>query len=137
MSAASAPYNPFRKDSDLVWYPVGASTKIYAGTMVCTRTDGYAYPARSGTSTDVFLGVAYETVDNSSGAAGALPIRVQKEGTYLYGTTGAAQSNVGKSLYASDDNDVTLTSTNNQLIGTCVEFISATQVRVRIDNAVN
>ena len=137
MGAATAPLQSNRKESDICWYPVGANTTIWAGTLVTTRDDGYAYPARSGTATDKFLGVAYESVNNSNGAAGALIIRIEKTGTYDYNTTEATQASVGQPVYAADDSDVTFTALNNQEVGQVVEYHSATSVRVRIDLAVN
>jgi len=137
MAAATAPLQSNRKESDVVWYPVGANTTIWAGTLVTTRDDGYAYPARSGTATDKFLGVAYESKNNSAGAAGALIIRIEKTGTYDFATTDATQASVGQPVYAADDSDVTFTALNNQEVGQVVEYHTATSVRVRIDLAVN
>lgn len=136
MAALTAAYDPQDKEGVLVAYPVGAATIIYKGALVSVRSDGYAYPARSGTATDQFVGVAYETVDNSGGAAGAKSVRVLKRGTFVYNGTGFTQASVGAPFYAADDNTLTTTATNNQLVGYGVEYISSTKLRIRIDNAV-
>lgn len=135
MSASTGPIYSQRKESDLQWYPILASTTINPGTLVSITSAGYAIPARSGTASDMFVGVAYDGGNNSAGASGAINTRVQKTGSFLFTTVGATQAWVGSAVYASDDNDLTQTSTNNQLVGYVCEFLSATQVRVRIDLA--
>lgn len=136
MAALTADYNPLDKEGILVAYPVGAGARIYKGALVSVRSDGYAYPARSGTATDQFVGVAIESVDNTGGAAGAKSVRVQKQGTFVYNGTGFTQASVGQAFYAADDNTLTTTATNNQLVGYGVEYISSAKLRIRIDNAV-
>lgn len=86
----------------------------------------------------MFVGVAFETVDNTGGSAGARAksVRVWKEGTYVYNGSDFTQASMGQPMYAADDNTLTPTSTNNQLVGYVVEVLSATQARIRIDNAV-
>ena len=136
MPALTGPYDPQDKPGELVSYRVGANAVIYKGALVTVRNDGFAYPARSGTSSDVFVGVAFESVSTAGGAAGARSVRVCKRGTYVYNGSGFTQASVGQAMYALDDNTLTTTATNNQLVGYVVEVLSATQARIRIDNAV-
>jgi hypothetical protein len=136
MAALTGAYDPQDKPGELVSYRVGANAVIHKGALVSVRSDGYAYPSRSGTSSDVFVGVAFESADNTGGAAGAKSVRVWKSGTYVYNGSGFTQASVGQAMYAADDNTLTTTSTNNQLVGYVVEVLSATQARIRIDNAV-
>lgn len=136
MPALTSAYDPQDKPGELVSYQVGANTVLYKGALVSVRSDGYAYPSRSGTSSDAFVGVVFETVDNRGGTAGAKSVRVCKRGTYVYNGSGFTQASVGQAMYAADDNTLTTTSTNNQLVGYVVEVLSATRARVRIDNAV-
>lgn len=131
----TAEYDPITKMGEVVSYPMGAATTIYKGALVSVRSTGFAHPARSGTASDVFVGVAVETVANP-GAAGERRIRVLKRGTFVYTGTGFSQASVGLAFYAADDNILTTTATNNQLVGYCVEFISSTLIRIRIDGAV-
>lgn len=135
--AASAYRDAKRKESDVVSYKLPASVSIYHGTLVSTRVaDGYLYPARSGTATDLFQGVAFEGAIGD-GTAGSARCRVRKKGTFTFACSGMAQTDIGVAVYASDDSTVTKTSTNNQKVGTIAEVLSATEVRVLIDLAVN
>lgn len=136
MPALNAPYDPQDKPGELISYRVGANVTIHKGALVSVRSDGFAYPSRSGVGSDQFIGVAFESVDNTGGAAGAKSVRVLKRGTYVYNGSGFSQSSVGQAMYALDDNTLTTTSTNNQLVGYVVEVLSATRARVRIDNVV-
>lgn len=135
--AATAARDSKRKAPDLVSYQMGV-IKIYKGTMVSVRTDGYVYPARSGTSTDNFVGVAHETVDNTAGAAGDKRIRLEKEGTFVFLKATAAITDISVAMYASDDQTLTATSTNNQLVGYACDLddpagvVSTTTLRVRL-----
>ena len=135
MAAATAPRDAQRKESDDVSFPMGA-VKIWKGTLVSVRADGYLYPARSGTATDVFKGVAEETIDNSGGAAGAKECRVRKTGSFVFAKTAAVIADVGIAFYASDDQTLTATAANNQLVGYAENLISSSLLRIRIDNAV-
>lgn len=133
MSALAAARDAQRKDSDLISYKQPATSQIWKGGAVSVRVaDGYAYPARNGTATDIFVGVAYES-SLSGSVAGATRCRVQTTGIYTFAGSGFAQTDVGAAVYASDDQTVTKTSTNAQQVGVIVEFISATLVRVKID----
>ncbi len=136
MAASTAAREASRKLGDIQLYQMGI-VKINKGTLVSVRTDGYLYPARSGTATDVFVGVAYEGFDNSTGTAGANSIRVYKEGSYIFAAASAtSQTNVGTAFYANDDQTVTATATSNQLVGYCTEVIDASDLRIRINRAV-
>ncbi len=62
-------------------YDVAASTKIEAGKMVALDTSGnaaeYAAASAGSTGTAIVVGRCEETVDNSSGSAGDLKVRVR------------------------------------------------------------
>jgi hypothetical protein len=135
MAAATSDRDAMRKPGEIVAYAMPASATIYKGTLVSARVaDGYAYPARSGTATDTFLGVSVEK-KAGDGTAGSAKVRVWKVGSYVFVTSGMAQTDVGAAVYASDDQTVTKTATDNQLVGYIEEVLSATSVRVRIDRA--
>lgn len=134
MAALTANVDRKEKEGKLVASPVVASDIIYQGALVKHNAAGYLAPCAAEAGA-VFAGVAYEKVDNSAGAAGAKTCRVEKNGSFLMSGTGLGQSDVGSAVYASDDDTVSTTqATNEQLVGYIVEFISSTQVRVRIDN---
>ena len=136
MAAATVGRDPLRKESDVVAYRVAATTKIFRGTLVSVTDAGYLIPARSGTATDKFVGVAEETVDNLTGAAGDLSCKVKKKGSFEFDKASAVIGDLGENMYASDDQTLTATSTNNQLVGTVCDLISSSKVRIFIDNAV-
>jgi len=122
-------------EGEIVSYLMGA-VKIPKGTLVSLRVaDGYAYRSRAGTATDLFVGVAYETVDNSGGSAGDTHIRVQKTGIFEFAKASAVQADVGVAMYASDNETLTATATSNQLVGYPTALISASKLALRIDRA--
>ena len=135
MAAATTGRRSRRKAGKVTAYPLGAGVTIFGGTLVSLRNDGYAYPARSGTATDVFIGVAQKTVVNATGAAGDQTIVVDKEGEYVFTKAAAVQADLAAPMYASDDSTLTATSANNQLVGYPVAVESGTELRIRIDNA--
>ncbi len=137
MAASTAPREALEKPGQIQYYNMGTGT-INKGTMVSLRTDGLAYPARSGTATDIFVGVAYETVTNPGSGSSPVPIRILKTGSYVFGTAAAtAQTQIGQMFYAADDQTVTTTAANNQFVGYACEIVDSTDLRIRINRAVN
>jgi hypothetical protein len=100
---------------------VKGSTHIYAGAIVnVVASTGYAVPGAD-TSGHVCAGIALEEADNSSGADGAITVRVYKpEGWVKVATTGTAPT-YGATLCVSDDTTVALASvtTNDITAGIC------------------
>lgn len=119
-----------RQEGILIDVPL-AAVKVFKGANVSYNAAGFA-KGSSDTTGEVFAGVAIETVDNSAGAAGAKIVRVWREGVLSMPIVGATQAAVGKNVYAVDDNVVGLTTTNSLLVGKVVQFVSATEVRVKI-----
>lgn len=76
MPALTADRNTPKKDGIIVEMPVAASTKIYAGSLVCANASGYVIPAAD-TAGLTFLGVALNAVDNSAGSNGDKTVLVQ------------------------------------------------------------
>lgn len=109
-------------------FPVAASTKIYAGSLVCVNTDGYAVPAAD-TSGYLFMGVALEQVDNSTGANGAKNVRLRRTGVFQFDATSITQDMVGQPMYAMDDHtfDDAAGPTNDVKVGILVKYESATK----------
>lgn len=138
MAASTGPREAARKPGLRQSYKIGV-VKINKGTITFARVaDGFGYPARTNANTtDVFLGVAFETRDNSAGVAGAMSILVEKTGSYVFALA-TTQVSVGQPVYASDDQTLTLaSSTSVVLVGYIEEIIDAANVRIRIDRAVN
>jgi len=123
------------KEGKLLAHKVVAGDVIYQGALVKINAAGFLAPC-SAEAGATFAGVAYEGVDNSAGAAGDEVCRVEKYGAYLMSGSGFSQADVGSEVYASDDDTISTTQgSNEQAVGKIVEYISATQVRVRIDQA--
>jgi hypothetical protein len=108
--------------------PVAAATILYAGSLVCADADGFAVPAAD-TAGLKFLGMALKHVDNSAGANGDKTITVRAGMALRLKGSSLAQAQVGDSMYAVDDETVAAVgvTTNDVLVGTLHEFISATE----------
>lgn len=133
MTATTTAREAKRKDGEIIAYPM-AAVKIPKGALVNINAAGYATNATDAAS-ETFAGVAYETVDNSAGAAGDLSIRVETTGTFVFtdGGGNGAQTDVGIEFKIVDNQTITDASTTNNLkAGIAVESISATSVRIRI-----
>ncbi|BCW95745.1 MAG: hypothetical protein WHS44_09000 [Fimbriimonadales bacterium] len=134
MPALSQPYETHEREGLIVAYPVKANAKIWKGALVCVDSTGYLIPA-SDTANLRFVGVAFESVDNTGGANGAKRCRVVKRGAFVYNRAGSyTQADIGTTVRAISDNEVAKTSTNNILVGTVVELLDGNRVRIRIDN---
>lgn len=118
-------------DQQLRTYKVNASSYIYKGALVgLDAADGFARPLVAG---DVFIGIAYEEIDNSAGANGDKVVRVFSQGDFDHAMSGAVQADVGKAVYASADDTLTLTLTANSFVGFVADLVSAGNIIVRLD----
>lgn len=116
--------NTFRKDGELLPFKVAASTKIEAGKMVAVNAAGYLVEA-SDVASIIVVGVADQTVDNSSGANGALSCNVRRGDVYCFdnsATAAVTQASVGSNVYVEDDETVAIVSgpTNDIVAGKCL-----------------
>ena len=127
MAALTISYETKRKDGRLVLYPLAAGGHVFKGALVCvSAATGLLVPGADAPGA-VFVGVAYEEGNNvagyvppfggipGSGAAGAVSIRVEKDGLYQFHKTGAVQSDVGKVAYILDDNTIATAATTNSV----------------------
>jgi hypothetical protein len=91
-------------------YPVKAAVKIWQGSLVQLHA-GYARPADAATGR-ITVGMAEATVDNTSGADGAVKVPI-RPGVHRWGNSGGAdliaQAQVGLLCYAVDDQTVAKT----------------------------
>ena len=118
------------KDGVKISMPMVAADIIYAGAIVKVNAAGFIAPA-SAEAGAVSAGIAYETVDNSAGASGDKSCKIIRKGTFLLSGAGFSQTDVGQSVYASDDQTISnAQGANEQEIGKVVVFVSATQVWV-------
>lgn len=112
--------------------PVIAADIIYEGAAVGDNGSGYARPLVAG---DPFRGFALEKADNAAGAAGDINVHLITRGRVQLAVGSVAITDVGKPVYASDDNAFTLTSSTNSYVGRVVRFISTGVCIVEFDAA--
>lgn len=125
-----------RQDGDIYSFKVAASTTIPEGALVSINAGGYAVNATD-TTAEVVVGVADETIVNVT--AGDKSIKVRRNGvfTFVFGGT-ATIADVNTLVYVVDNQTVDLVgvTTNDVLVGRIVEFVTATKVRVDINDRV-
>ena len=106
---------------DLNSFPVVATDIIYEGAAV-GLSSGNARPLNAG---DQFVGFCIQNVDNSTGSAGDMRVQVKTYGEIQLAIGSLAATDVGKPVYASDDDTFTKTSSGNSKIGWCSRYISS------------
>lgn len=117
MSAATAEINTPERPGSTTRYPVAASTKIYAGTLVALNSSGFALPAADTAGLRV-IGRAEASVDNTAGSAGDLNVDT-KEGVFLFNNsaTDAVDANDrGKIAFVEDDNTVSEAGATHRVV---------------------
>ena len=117
---------------------------VYDGSIVVcdvSDTDGYfrACPLSSSVnaaSGDIFGGIALEKVSVTSDdtADGSKVCSVARNGVWGFAKGSVAITDIGAPAYASDDDTITTTSTNNFFVGD-IEDVDATYVWVNIARA--
>lgn len=117
---------------------------VYKGSIVvcdASDTDGYfrAMPLSSSvnmTSSDIFGGVALEKIAVTSAITGDgdAVVTVARNGVWAFPVGSVAQTDIGAAAYASDDNTITTTDTNNLWVG-YIEGVDASYVWVNIEPA--
>lgn len=114
MTALSTARNTPERQGDIQSFPVKASVKPIQGG-IAVLNGGYAAPATTATGL-IAVGRFEETVDNSTGAAGAVSVRV-KSGIFKFANSSStdliAQADVGAVCYLVDDQTVAKTSDTN------------------------
>lgn len=102
--------------------PAVAADIIYEGAAVGDNASGYGRPLVAG---DPFRGFALEKCDNAAGSAGDKNIKVRRFGDVQLTISSIAITDVGKDVYASDDNTFTLTKGSNTRIGYVKRYVTA------------
>jgi hypothetical protein len=123
-------------DGQIISIGVAASTKIELGKLVCNNGSGYGVEGAD-TVSYVTIGVAEETVDNSSGSNGDLDVKVRRKKAFWFKNSSTAAvtiASIGASVYIEDDETVALASgpTNDIVAGTCLAVDSTLGVLVEI-----
>lgn len=134
MPALTQPHETYEREGLIIAYPVKMNAKIWKGALVCVDNTGNLVPAADAPNMR-FVGVVFESVDNTGGASGAKRCRVLKRGSFVYNRVGNfSQADVGLPVRAVSDNEIAKTSTHNLIVGTVVELVDGNRVRIRIDN---
>lgn len=117
---------------------------VYKGSVCVSDvsdTDGYfrACPLSSSVNSasgDIFGGIALEKVDVTSAntADGSKKATVARNGVWGFAKGSVAITDIGAAAYASDDDTITTTSTNNFWCG-YIEDVDDTYVWVNIERA--
>lgn len=110
-------------------YPVLAGVRIYGGTAVGVTADLVAVPAGHAACV-ALIGFADDTVDNRDKTTGSQQLGISK-GTFDIVLPGALAADIGKPVYAVDDNTFTLTAGTSLKIG-IVDAIDASGVWLKI-----
>jgi hypothetical protein len=118
-------------DQQLRTLAVKAATTIYRGSLVgLDRSTGYARPL---IAADQFQGLAYEHCDNSSGANGDREVILFTQGDFEFNLTGTTRVAIGRPVFATDDNTLTLSGGSASYIGQIVDVPTTGKIVVRID----
>ena len=118
--------------------PVDDGDKIYAGAIVCVNAAGYAVVGAD-TAGQIFMGIAREQADNSSGADGAINVTVRRRGLFkMKLATAITIANVGDNVFIADDESVDLAGnvTNDIFVGIIASYIDTTHAWVDIEPAI-
>lgn len=107
-----------------------ADEHIFKGSFLSVEAGGYVAPL---TALEAFAGIAYEECDNSEGDDGDVRVKSYTQGDFVHALTGAALSNIGDIVYASADNGLTFTSTDNTPVGCMVDLVSTDKILLRIN----
>lgn len=114
----------FRGVGNVARLPVAANAHVFVGSALEENGSGGVEPS-SGAGT--FMGFAIEEADNNPGALDDKQVDVQLNGLVeltVAHTTTWAQTDIGATVYASDDGTFTNDSTGNMAIGKVVSIIS-------------
>ena len=117
-------------DQELRSFQVTASEHIHKGALVGLTADGYARGLVGG---DAFAGIAYEEIDNSAGAAGDLAVRVYTLGDFGLTLLGVMQADVGRPVFASDDETLTLVGFDHSYLGVVQDVPASNEIILRLD----
>ena len=117
-------------DQELRSFQVAASIHIYKGGFVGLSSTGYAQPLVAG---NPFVGIAYEEMDNASGADGDVSVRVYTLGDFGHALAAAAIADVGRPVFASSDDTLTFNGAANTYVGVVQDLVKTGEIILRID----
>ena len=116
---------------DINSLPVKASWKVFEGAAVgIDAASGYARGLCAG---DAFAGFCIQNADNATGSSGDVRVQVKTHGEVQLPVTNVAITDIGKPVYASDDDTFVLTAMSNSYIGKVKRFVSTGVAVVAFD----
>lgn len=118
-------------DQELRSFPVEEGLHVYKGALVGLSPSTHC--ARPLIRGDLFLGLAYEEIDNSKGVSESLCVRVYTLGDFRLPLEGATRDWTGCVVYASSDDKLTLIEFGNSYVGTMIECTAFEQIILRLD----
>ncbi len=116
-------------DQQLRSFKVGAARHIYRDGWVGKDPAGMAKPFEPG---DELVGLAYEEVDNSAGAAAAKNVRVRVAGDFTHAFTSIADKDAGKALFATDDATLSFSGHPDAYVGRVLHKEDTNLVALRL-----
>ncbi len=132
MAALTDNKEVLEKHRRLLENPVMAALVIFKGAIVKSNATGFLAPASAELNAKM-AGIAYEKADNSNGASGDIECKLLREGCFELAGSGFTQADIGKEVYASDDQTVSTTQATNEIaVGKIAQVVSATKVLVDI-----
>ena len=116
---------------DINSLPVKASWKVFEGAAVgIDAAVGYARGLCNG---DAFAGFCIQNADNSAGSDGDVRVQVKTHGEVQLPVTNVAITDIGKPVYAFDEDTFVLTAMSNSYIGKVKRFVSTGVAVVAFD----
>lgn len=103
MTVLAAARNTRSRDGSILELPMAVDI-VYKGGMVCLNAAGFAAPASDAVDYSRVVGVAFETVDNSSGSAGDINVRLDTGRSFRFTAASIEDADVGRMMYVTDDN---------------------------------
>lgn len=121
--AVTAARKTFERDGKQFSHPVEEAVVIHKGSMVGLNAAGYAVPVTEATGITA-VGMAEESVDNTSGADGAVNVTI-RYGTFKW-TNGATtdaitRAEIGDAAYGVDNSTVSDVATGRSIVGVIVD----------------
>lgn len=119
-------------DQELRRVAVAAGAHVFKGGLVEWNAAGFGQPV---SGVGVFAGLAYEEMDNSAGADGAVSGRVYTLGDFEVELAGAAAADVGRAVYATDDATLTFDGQQAVYVGRVRGVVAAGRIILRLAEA--
>ncbi len=116
--------------------PVAATTVIYKGGFVAVNASGdlvmYVAPAPAATQVgNRYIGIAQEHIASQT-AAGDAKCSVQVSGYVVYDLSAVAKADVGKPVFVSDDNTISIACSQNPLFGWITDLDSSGNAQIKM-----